>query len=103
MSGSFALLEIPWSLLGDIGLSGMVVAFVVAILTGRLLPVSVVKEVRSDRDLWRETALMREESLKVALESVKETSEAAETILSIVYDLRRQHESRSTSRETNDG
>ena len=81
-------LMLPWEFLGDIGLGALVVLFVIAILTGRLVPASVVREIRDDRDLWRDTALTREESFRVALEAVKETQEESKAILSIVQGLR---------------
>lgn len=81
-------MEFPWPFLGDIGLGAIVVLFVLAILTGRLVPANVVREVRDDRDLWRDTALTREDSFRVALETVKETHEASQMILDIVRDLR---------------
>ena len=81
-------MELIWPYLADVGLGATVVAFVLAILTGRLVPASVVREVRSDRDLWRETALTREESLRTTLETVKETHEASHMILDIVRELR---------------
>ena len=85
-------MDFPWQFLGDIGLGAIVTLFVLAILTGRLVPASVVREIRDDRDLWRDTALTREDSFRVALETVKETHEASQMILDIVQGLRNEGE-----------
>lgn len=82
------LVEIPWSFLGEFGAVGIVIAFIWAILTGRLVPARVVEEVRRDRDQWRDTALMREQSLEAALEGVQEVNHAARTTLDLVTELR---------------
>lgn len=78
----------PWGVLGDISLGAVVVGFVFAILAGKLVPVNIVREIKDDRDLWRDTALTREDSLKVALETVSEVHDASKMILDIVKELR---------------
>lgn len=61
--------------IGDIGLGGLVVMFVLAILTGRLIPRATHDLMLNDRDQWRDAA---QKSAAVISEQSAQISELME-------------------------
>ena len=69
----------------DLGASGLLVLVVLLILTGKLVPISVVRDVRSERDAYREIAMRAIAhtgdllpSAKLAVDLVESIQKAAE-------------------------
>lgn len=75
--------------LADIGSTGLLVVFVLAILTGRLRPQSTIREMREDRDARiAEAKAQYEKALEIARvwEEAYRTTEAARTDQAKVLD-----------------
>lgn len=81
-------MEALWPLISQGGATGLLAVFVVAILTGRLVPSSTIASVKEDRDQWRLTALEREKTLTTVLESMRESNQATQMVVELVEELR---------------
>lgn len=73
--------------LGDVGLSGLVILFVLAILTGKLVPKSTLDNERENSKTWREVATTQQAingehsaSLSELLSSSRATTHALQEI-----------------------
>lgn len=71
--------------IADLGATGLVVLVVLLILTGKLVPISVVRDVKAERDAYREIAMRAIghtgallPSAKLAVDLVESIQKAAE-------------------------
>lgn len=93
------MVELPWPLITQGGATGLLALFIVAILTGRLMPAAVVRSIKDDRDQWRETALEREQTIARIVDTVHEANESSKLVLEIISELRDNVDGGPSSRE----
>jgi hypothetical protein len=72
---------------GGISLSGLVVMFVLAILTGRLIPRATHELMLNDRDQWRDAAQKHAETVAEQSKQITELMEAGRTALHVAESL----------------
>jgi len=65
----------PWSILGLV---------IILIVTGRLVPLFYYKELKEDRDRWRESSAKKSEAIKVFSQAFPEILEVGKTTEKII-------------------
>lgn len=73
--------------IGDIGLGGLVVMFVLAILRGWLIPQATHDRMLADRDQWREAAQKNSATIAEQTRQITELMEASRTALHVAESL----------------
>lgn len=73
--------------IGDIGLGGLVVMFVLAILRGWLIPQATHDRMLADRDQWREAAQKNSATIAEQTKQITELMEAGRTALHVAESL----------------
>ena len=73
--------------IGDIGLGGLVVMFVLAILRGWLIPQAMFDRMLADRDQWREAAQTNSATIAEQSKQITELMEAGRTAVHLAESL----------------
>lgn len=72
---------------GDLSLSALVTLFVLAILTGKLIPQATHDRMLADRDQWREAAQKNSATIAEQTKQITELMEAGRTALHVAESL----------------
>ena len=73
--------------LGQVGASGLVVLFVILLLTGRIVPRSTLTDTQAERDSWRKAHEVSEKARAELAQSVHDLLEHARTSDAFIRSL----------------
>lgn len=80
-------MDIPWTLVGDIGPTALLSAAVLMILTGHLVPKSTFTAEQKRGDAWRETAMKKQEIIQTQAETIRDQSVVSETVVKVMTSV----------------
>ena len=84
-------MEIPWTIVGDVGAGALLALTIWLILTGRLIPKSLhdtqLAEVSRSRDYWRDASAALSKTNEILSETVRETATVGATVKKVMESL----------------
>lgn len=90
---------IPWSVLGDIGAQTIVVIVVFMILRGDLVPVRFYRTIVEQKEHWRSTANLLQETNQVQAKTIEKQAAVGDTVVRVMSAVQDASDKEGTKNE----